>query len=64
MVYKGAYNEMIVWAKDEEEEYRSLLVHSMNDEQIATDIGIKFRFDDIMIAPAELPGQKGAEREE
>ena len=59
MVYKGAYNEMIVWAKDEENEYHSLLVHSMNDEQIATDIGIKFRFEDIAVAPLE-PEQKGA----
>ena len=58
MVYKGAYNEMIVWAKDENEEYQSLLVHSMNDEQIATDIGIKFRFDDIAVAPCEE--RKGA----
>ncbi|MBC8611863.1 Spermidine/putrescine import ATP-binding protein PotA [uncultured Ruminococcus sp.] len=62
MVYKGAYNEMIVWAKDENEEYQSLLVHSMNDEQIATDIGIKFRFDDIAVAPCEE--RKGAASEE
>lgn len=62
MVYKGAYNEMIVWAKDENEEYQSLLVHSMNDEQIATDIGIKFRFDDIVVAPCEE--RKGAASEE
>lgn len=64
MVYKGAYNEMIVWFKDEQEEYHSLLVHSLNDEQIATDIGIKFRFDDIKVAPYEIAEQKGAEREE
>jgi spermidine/putrescine transport system ATP-binding protein len=51
MVYKGAYNEMIVWVKDEQDEYQSLLVHSLNDEQIATDIGIKFHFDQIAIDP-------------
>ena len=53
MVYKGAYNEMIVWAKDEDGVYQSLLIHSMNDEQIATDIGIKFDFDRIRIAVQE-----------
>ena len=63
MVYKGAYNEMIVWARDEAGEYRSLLVHSKNDEQIATDIGIKFHFDEIGIAPLDAE-QKGAEGEE
>lgn len=51
MIYKGAYNEMIVWAKDEDGNYHSMLVHSQNDEQIATDIGIKFQFDRIAITP-------------
>ncbi len=48
MVYKGAYNEMITYYKHEEQDY-NLLIHTMNDEQIATDIGIKFDFDTIKI---------------
>lgn len=59
LVYKGAYNEMIVWAinKDNEEEAVNLLIHSMNDEQIATDIGIKFNFDKIKITPVDEKGE-------
>ncbi len=53
MVYKGAYNEMIVWAKNEAGEYQSLLLHSQNDEQIATNIGIKFHFDAVEILPSK-----------
>lgn len=53
MVYKGAHNEMIVWAKDTDDEYVSMLIHSQNDEQIATDIGIKFHFDKILIKAVE-----------
>lgn len=51
MVYKGAYNEMIVWAKDAEGTYQSMLVHTQNDEQIATNIGIAFHFDRVTIRP-------------
>lgn len=57
MVYKGAYNEMIVWAKDEEGKDVNLLIHSQNDEQIATDIGIKFHFDQIEIRLLESAGE-------
>jgi spermidine/putrescine transport system ATP-binding protein len=55
MVYKGAYNEMIIWAKDENGEYVSMLMHSQSDEQIATDIGVKFNFDNIRIRPVSIP---------
>jgi spermidine/putrescine transport system ATP-binding protein len=51
MIYKGAYNEMIVWKKDEHGNEVNMLVHSQNDEQIATDIGIQFQFDRIEIRP-------------
>ena len=57
MVYKGAYNEMIVWAKDEEGKDVNLLIHSQNDEQIATDIGIKFHFDQIEVRLLETAGE-------
>ena len=44
LIYKGAYNELIVWLAETE-----LIFHSQNDEQVATDIGIKFDFDKIEI---------------
>ena len=33
------------------------LIHSQNDEQIATDIGIKFHFDQIEIRLLETAGE-------
>ncbi len=48
MIYKGAYNEFIVYTEGEQ-----LLFHSQNDEQVATDIGIKFNFDHIAISLKE-----------
>lgn len=50
MIYKGAYNEFIVYTEGEQ-----LLFHSQNDEQVATDIGIKINFDNIVISLKE-PG--------
>ncbi len=47
MVYKGAYNEFIVYIDE-----RELIFHSQNDEEIGSDIGIKFNFDNISIHPA------------
>ncbi len=46
LIYKGAYNELIIWLNETE-----LILHSQNDEQVATDIGIKFDFDKIEIKP-------------
>lgn len=46
LIYKGAYNEMIVYTQDTQ-----IMLHSLNDEQVATDIGIKFDFDSIEIEP-------------
>jgi len=48
LVYKGRHNELIVWMAE-----RQWLIHSQLDEQVATDIGIKFNFDDIIITPIE-----------
>ena len=48
MIYKGAYNEFIVYTEGEQ-----LLFHSQNDEQVATDIGIKINFDNIVISLKE-----------
>ncbi|MBE6788536.1 MAG: ABC transporter ATP-binding protein [Ruminococcaceae bacterium] len=45
LVYKGRHNELIVWMAE-----RQWLIHSQLDEQVATDIGIKFDFDKIEIA--------------
>ena len=46
LIYKGDYNELIVYNY---EKGKSLLLHSYLDQQVATDIGIKFRFDRIGI---------------
>ncbi len=44
LIYKGAYNELIVYTQDTE-----IMLHSQNDEQVATNIGIKFDFDKIIV---------------
>lgn len=51
LIYKGAYNEMIVYSMEYDTE---LILHSMLDEQVATDIGIKFDFDKIAVTSAGL----------
>ena len=48
MIWKGAYNEMIVYSYEGDAE---LMLHTQVDEQVATDIGIKFNFDNITITP-------------
>lgn len=55
LIYKGAYNELIVYTHDTE-----IMLHSQNDEQVATDIGIKFNFDKIAIAPVTTAGETPA----
>ena len=49
LIYKGVYNELIVY---DYESKLNLLVHSMNDEQVATDIGIRFNKELITFVPA------------
>lgn len=48
LVYKGDSNEMIVYSYDGDID---LMFHTMVDEQVATDIGIKFNFDNIKVEP-------------
>ena len=48
IIWKGAYNEMIVYSYDGDTE---IMLHTQNDEQVATDIGVKFNFDKIEIVP-------------
>ena len=50
LIYKGAYNEMIVYSIEHSKE---MILHSMLDEQVATDIGIRFKFDRFKITPVE-----------
>ena len=57
LVYKGRHNELIVWMAE-----RQWLIHSQLDEQVATDIGIKFDFDKIEITPV-LSDEEVAESE-
>lgn len=45
LIYKGSHNELIVYTQDTE-----IMIHSQNDEQVATDIGIKFDFSKIEIS--------------
>ncbi|EEG28757.1 polyamine ABC transporter, ATP-binding protein [[Clostridium] methylpentosum DSM 5476] len=47
LIYKGSYNEMLFYT--EEDGY--LLVHSENEEQVGTDLGLKFDFNKIQIKP-------------
>lgn len=48
IIWKGAYNEMILYSYSGNKE---IMLHSQSDEQVATDIGIKFDFDKIEIRP-------------
>ena len=48
LIYKGDYNELIVYVYNHEQ---SLLLHSYLDQQVATDIGIKFHTKNILVEP-------------
>ena len=50
LIYKGDYNELIVYTY---EGGKSVMLHSYLDQQVATDIGIKFDFDKILVTPVE-----------
>ncbi len=50
LVYKGKYNEMIVYLY-EEQSY--IMLHSFLDQQVATDIGVKFHFENAEIDPLD-----------
>ena len=52
LVYKGDYNELVVYTHD-----RSLLIHSYLDQQVATDIGIKFHTENVTVEA--LPDKEG-----
>lgn len=48
LIYKGSYNEMLFYYEEDES---SVLVYSDMDEQVGTDLGLKFDFDKIEIKP-------------
>ena len=57
LIYKGDYNELIVYTHEQ-----SLLLHSYLDQQVATDIGIKFHTENIAVEPLpaeEVNGDEG-----
>ncbi len=57
LIYKGDYNELIVYTHEQ-----SLLLHSYLDQQVATDIGIKFHTENILveaIPQEEVSGDEG-----
>lgn len=59
LIWKGAYNEMIVYSYEGQKE---IMLHTQLDEQVATDIGIKFNFEQIRILPfAPAEPQKGGD---
>ena len=47
LIYKGAYNEMLFYSETD----GSILVYSEYDEQVGTDLGLKFDFDKIVVTP-------------
>ena len=42
LIYKGAYNEVILYTEESE-----IMAHTQLDEEVGTDVGIKFDFDKI-----------------
>lgn len=54
LIYKGAYNELIVYVNNQ-----SIMVYSQIDEQVGTDVGLKFNLDKIKLNPISTP--KGVE---
>lgn len=54
LIWKGAYNEMIVYSYEGDTE---IMLHTQSDEQVATNIGIKFNFDNIEITPLNMDGE-------
>jgi len=54
LIWKGAYNEMIVYSYKGD---AMLMLHTQSDEQVATDVGIKFDFDKIRVLPEDASGE-------
>lgn len=50
LIYKGSYNEMLFYI-EEQDSY--LLVHSMNEEEVGTNLGLSFSFDKMVITPID-----------
>ncbi len=48
IIYKGSYNEMYFYYEDGEKE-GYIMVNSENEEEVGTEIGLKFNFNDIEI---------------
>ena len=56
LIYKGKYNEMIVYLYEEQ---TYVMLHSYLDQQVATDIGIKFHFENALVSP--INGEVGVD---
>lgn len=50
IIYKGAYNEMLFYVEDESYKENYILVHSENEEEVGTELGLKFDFEKIEVA--------------
>ncbi len=53
IIYKGAYNEMYFYYEDEEENDKYILVHSENEEEVGTELGLKFDFNRVEVEKCE-----------
>ena len=53
IIYKGAYNEMYFYYEDEEENDKYILVHSENEEEVGTELGLKFDFSQVEVEKFE-----------
>lgn len=49
IIYKGQYNEMYFYIEDETDKDHYLLVHSENEEEVSTDLGLKIDFDKVTV---------------
>lgn len=53
IIYKGAYNEMYFYLDDENDNDQYILVTSENEEEVGTDLGLKFDFDQVEVSKCE-----------
>ena len=53
IIYKGAYNEMYFYYEDDEKNDKYILVNSENEEEVGTELGLKFDFNRVEVEKCE-----------
>ena len=53
IIYKGAYNEMYFYLDDKDNNNQYILVTSENEEEVGTELGLKFDFDQVEVSKCE-----------